>query len=349
MWWCALQRGGPLRVRRSFAPPLGGSFARSGGARVAPGGPADGSSGARVLGAVWGWRYVQRPGEVPPRERVFARRRERPRIAPQERSSGSDLRRRARHHPRFFSARGRGRDPPRARAPRGGAPRRDRDPRKAARRPPEARKGRRVRGLQRDPERRSHGRPRSRRRGPRGSCAPATRHVKRALAGLVALVPFGCAHESLRTDTRAACPSPFFADASREARLVTWLAADAEARAAVRELPRVCFGPSDTLGVLVAGRPMLDTNASDAALAGRLAHLGVHFHDGLGDGCDRGLSGALASEERARVVETRVRALGSLAPLPRGDAARADYAARCGLSSGEPSSPSTTPRSPAPR
>lgn len=150
----------------------------------------------------------------------------------------------------------------------------------------------------------------------------------------------------MRTSTpRAPCPPPFVADASREARVVAWLAADAEARAAVRDLPSVCFGPSDTLGVLVAGRPMLDTRASDAALAGRLAHLGVHLHDGLGDGCDRGLSGALASEERARVVETRVRAFARLAPLPLDDSAPADYAARCGLSSGEPSSPSTAPRS----
>lgn len=151
----------------------------------------------------------------------------------------------------------------------------------------------------------------------------------------------------MRTGTpRTPCPPPFVADASREARVVAWLAADAEARAVVRALPSVCFGPSDTLGVLVAGRPMLDASASDAALAGRLAHLGVHLHDGLGDGCDRGLSGALASEERARVVEARVRAFGSLAPLPLDHAASADYAARCGRSSGEPSSPTTAPRSP---
>jgi hypothetical protein len=169
--------------------------------------------------------------------------------------------------------------------------------------------------------------------------------VKRALAGIVALVPLGCAHENLRTDTpRAACPPPFVADASREARLVTLLAADAEARAAVRDLIGVCFGPSDTLGVLVAGRPMLDAKASDAALAGRFAHLGVHLHDGLGDGCDRGLAGALASEERARVVETRVRALGRLAPLPEDVTAPADYAARC-----RPSSDAAAPRATAAR
>jgi len=74
---------------------------------------------------------------------------------------------------------------------------------------------------------------------------------------------------------------------------------------------------------------MLDARASDAALAGRLVHLGVHLHDGLGDGCRGGLTRALASEERARALETQVRAREGLGPLVDDGQATADYAARC--------------------
>ena len=98
-----------------------------------------------------------------------------------------------------------------------------------------------------------------------------------------------------------------------------------------KEVSGVCFGPSRSLGVLADGRPLLDANASDGALAARLSHLAVHKRDGIGDGCAHGLAAALRSEDRARAVETAHRARLGLAALPVGaDDATGDYAARCG-------------------
>lgn len=129
----------------------------------------------------------------------------------------------------------------------------------------------------------------------------------------------------------SACPQPFAADPAREARLVALLEGDAEARSAVHRLPPACFGPTRSPGVLIDGRPMLDLRGSDLELAGRLAHLGVHVQDNLGDGCRLGRERAIASEEKARALERRIRDRGGLGPPP--DDVRSvtdDYAARCG-------------------
>ncbi len=152
---------------------------------------------------------------------------------------------------------------------------------------------------------------------------------------VLALAVAGCARGGPSVTPPSAglggpCPSSFVTDAPREARIVTLFADDAEARAASRGVPSVCFGPSEGPGVLVGGRPRLDARAPDAELAGRLVHLGVHLQDGLGDGCLVGLARAVASEQRAQVLETRVRALVGLAPLPDDGRAIADYTARCG-------------------
>ena len=153
-------------------------------------------------------------------------------------------------------------------------------------------------------------------------------------AAVVVFALVGCASSrvvapTLANETPPECPPPFTSDAPREARIVAMVARDEESRAAVQGLSSACFGPSEALGVLVAGRPMLDARASDGALAGRLVHLGAHLHDGLGDGCRVGLTRALASEERARALETKVRAREGLGPLADDGKATADYAARC--------------------
>lgn len=142
---------------------------------------------------------------------------------------------------------------------------------------------------------------------------------------LLGLLASGCAQPEY---PRATCPAPYAADPTREARLRMLLERDHDARAAVSELPRACFGPAPALGVLAGGRPMLAAHSSDVALAARLAHLGVHAHDGLGDGCRLGRARALASEGRARALETRLRAQAGLGALDD-DEASADYAARC--------------------
>lgn len=145
--------------------------------------------------------------------------------------------------------------------------------------------------------------------------------MRRALVFVAACTPAA---------TPATCPAPFAADAAREARIAAVLASDAEARELVRDLPSACFGPTRSPGVLVDGRPMLDARASDVEAAARLAHLAVHVKDDLGDGCRLGRARAIASEERARAIETRIRAKAGLGPAP--DEAResiADYAARC--------------------
>lgn len=126
------------------------------------------------------------------------------------------------------------------------------------------------------------------------------------------------------------CPNGFAADPRREDRIVVLVRSSPDGFDA-KELSGVCFGPSRSLGVLAGGRPLLDANASDGALAARLSHLAVHKRDGIGDGCAHGLAAALRSEERARAVETAHRARLGLAALPVGaDDASTDYAARCG-------------------
>jgi len=126
------------------------------------------------------------------------------------------------------------------------------------------------------------------------------------------------------------CPNGFAADPKREDRIVV-LARSSPDGLDAKELSGVCFGPSHSLGVLAGGRPLLDANASDGALAARMSHLAVHKRDGIGDGCAHGLAAALRSEDRARAVETAHRARLGLAALPVGaDDATSDYAARCG-------------------
>jgi hypothetical protein len=144
------------------------------------------------------------------------------------------------------------------------------------------------------------------------------------------LVPVFSAVACVPPATPSTCPAPFASDPAREARLVALVASDEEAQSSMRGMPSACFGPTRSPGVLVDGRPMLDARASDSELAARLAHLAVHVHDDLGDGCLRGRDAAIASEERARAIETRLRARAGLGPAP--DEAResiADYAARC--------------------
>jgi hypothetical protein len=126
------------------------------------------------------------------------------------------------------------------------------------------------------------------------------------------------------------CPDGFAADPRREERMLVLLKSSPEGPDP-KEVSGVCFGPSRSLGVLAGGRPLLDANASDGALAARLSHLAVHKRDGIGDGCAHGLAAALRSEDRARAAETAHRARLGLGPLPVGtDDAAVDYAARCG-------------------
>lgn len=153
--------------------------------------------------------------------------------------------------------------------------------------------------------------------------------MNRAALALACALLEACAIEP-GTPHASPCPAPFVADAAREARVVALASADHEGRKAVRDLSPVCFGPVRSPGVLVDGQPMLDARSQDDALAARLAHLGVHVHDDLGDGCKHGRARAVASEERARALEGRLRARKNLGPAPDEvkDAA-ADYAARC--------------------
>jgi hypothetical protein len=161
------------------------------------------------------------------------------------------------------------------------------------------------------------------RRGPR---SPSPMRGALALFSSIA----ACALEPATPSTSGACPAPFADDATRQARLAAILSSDPEARELTRDLAAPCFGPVRSPGVLVDGRPMLDARGSDEALAARLAHLAVHVRDDLGDGCRAGRARAVASEERARALETRVRSRHGLGPAPdeTRDAA-ADYASRC--------------------
>lgn len=126
-----------------------------------------------------------------------------------------------------------------------------------------------------------------------------------------------------------ACPPGYAPDRARHARLLGALAGDADARDAAARLDAPCFGPTRTSGSLVGSRPVLHDAADDVALAARLAHLGVHARDRIGDGCARGLDGARASESRARAVEGRVRARGGLTPLGADEEVDRDYVTRC--------------------
>jgi hypothetical protein len=136
-----------------------------------------------------------------------------------------------------------------------------------------------------------------------------------------------CAHAP-RTPEAPPCPVGFDSDPARSERLRSLLAnAGEESPLFSRTL---CFGPSPSLGVLAAGRPLLDKNAQDKALAARLVHLGIHVRDNLGDGCDAGLDNAIASEVQAHKREAAVRARFGLAPEVEDPADPvADYKARC--------------------
>jgi hypothetical protein len=151
----------------------------------------------------------------------------------------------------------------------------------------------------------------------------------RAVTVVIAVSVAGCAPRAEHAASTT-CPVGSSVDPARHAALVAALAGDTDAYDAASRLGPPCFGPTRTLGTLVGARPVLEGAAPDVALAARLAHLGVHVRDRIGDGCARGLEAARASERRARDVETRVRSRAGLSPLARDDAADADYVARCG-------------------
>jgi hypothetical protein len=132
-----------------------------------------------------------------------------------------------------------------------------------------------------------------------------------------------------KAPVKASCPSGFTRDFAR-ARKLAWLLEDADAPEAITLTDDLCFGPAPTLGVLAGGQPLMNVEASDEALAARIAHLQIHLQDKLGDGCAVGLRRALLSEEKAHAQEQRLRAaLGLHGELQDALDARAEYTKRC--------------------
>lgn len=128
------------------------------------------------------------------------------------------------------------------------------------------------------------------------------------------------------------CPAGYARDEAREIRLVARLEANGFAADRVRRAMPVCFGPARSLGVLAGSRAFLRAESQDEELAARLAHLVVHIEDDVGDGCRHGLKDAIASEERARLLEDLLRKRWALGPSPE-DASEAirDYERRCAM------------------
>lgn len=113
-------------------------------------------------------------------------------------------------------------------------------------------------------------------------------------------------------------------------RLVARLEANGFEADRARLASPVCFGPARSLGVLAGSRVVLRAEAEDEELAARLAHLVVHIEDDVGDGCRHGLMHAVASEQRASILEDILRKRWALGPAPDGatEAIR-DYERRC--------------------
>ena len=141
---------------------------------------------------------------------------------------------------------------------------------------------------------------------------------------LALLTLFACAHAP---PPRLPCPAGSVEDPRRQAAIGSVLAEQPDF--AGSRLPRLCFVSGQGRGVLVGETALVDPQASDAELAAQLAHLTVHLADRLGDGCAQGLPAAVESEQRAHVVESRLRVALSLPPAPPSAAALADYRSRC--------------------
>jgi hypothetical protein len=142
-------------------------------------------------------------------------------------------------------------------------------------------------------------------------------------------------------DATVDCPAGSGADAAREARLRSMLAAEVVPDAALG----VCFTTDavEAGGVLLLGasgpRAMLPGASEDEALAARLAHLGLHVDEPPFElpsepgalSCARALTRAAVREAKATLLEHRI-----LARLGRGSPSTAEssvalrgYLARC--------------------
>lgn len=162
------------------------------------------------------------------------------------------------------------------------------------------------------------------------------RHRQQLLAVLCAGLLASCAHDTVSRSSSAApsCPVGSRPDAPRAAKLIALLEGDEESAAldlGKAALLRVCFLPGSGPGVLSGGLAILDADDSDLVLAARLAHLGIHYRDNLGDGCTKGLEQARESERKAFLLESRLRqryGLPALAPAPAAGS-DSDYQFRC--------------------
>ena len=128
------------------------------------------------------------------------------------------------------------------------------------------------------------------------------------------------------------CPFGTAAQPARVSQIRTLLA-QTSAKALIDARPvAVCFDTSTEHGQLLTRdgvRAVLSEAHGDRELAAELAHLLVHYEDGLGDGCARGLQAALDSETRAEQLENHVREELSLPTVVASELARDDYRRRC--------------------
>lgn len=334
VWGRPVQGRGALRVRRPTAPAL--RLVGPWPPRPAPRRAALREQGEALLRPVRRGQEMRRGRAVHAVQGVPARCGRGARRAPEERSGRGHLRGPERRDPRLSTELRRrrrrrrrrgGRRPARASSPRADGLRR---PSSLGGDPPTG-EGGWVRGVHGFITRRRgalDGDPRRRRARRRGAPSSLVRGGPVALAFAITVGVAACAPRVDHPET-AACPAGYAPDRARHAELLAHLAEDADARDAAARLDAPCFGPTRTSGSLVGARPLLDGNAPEVVLAARLAHLGVHVRDGIGDGCARGLDAARASEARAREVEARVRTRAGLAPLPADEQVDRDYIARC--------------------
>lgn len=159
---------------------------------------------------------------------------------------------------------------------------------------------------------------------PRPRCVHVQAKVASVHWTLALLTLFACAHAP---PPRPLCPASSVEDPPRQAAI--WRVLAEQPAFARSRLPRLCFAAGRGRGVLVGESALVDPQASDAELAAQLAHLAVHLADRLGDGCAQGLDAAVESEERAHLIESRLRVALSLPPAPPSAAALADYRSRC--------------------
>lgn len=138
-----------------------------------------------------------------------------------------------------------------------------------------------------------------------------------------------CGHRPPAVANRPRCPAGSEEQPQRTVQVQSLLMTHQESAQAIPLSLSLCYQAGRGRGVISNALVMLDSLYSDRELSAQLAHLVVHFRDGLGTGCAAGRQLAERSEERALAAERRVRqALNAPAPLAVGVSHR-DYQARC--------------------